>query len=71
MIKDSVEIEALSEGHSKPDTLNTARETQLSRILYRNGGYWIYHRNQVDVSQVYQNPEEKLWLVVKHFTNKT
>ena len=31
------------------------------------GGYWIYHKNQVDMSQVYQSPEEKLWFVIKHY----
>ena len=34
------------------------------------GAYWIYHKREVDVSQVYQNPEEKLWVVVKHLTTK-
>ena len=30
-------------------------------------GYWIYHKNRVQMSEIYSNPEEKLWFVVgKH-----
>ena len=36
-------------------------------IFKRLGGYWIYHRNQVEMASVYQNPEEKLWYVIKHY----
>lgn len=35
------------------------------------GGYWIYHKNIVDTSLVYQNPEEKLWIVIKNYQSKT
>jgi hypothetical protein len=31
-----------------------------------SGSYWVYHKKEVDMSQVYQNPEEKLWLIVKN-----
>jgi hypothetical protein len=31
------------------------------------GGYWIFHKNQVEMAHVYQNPEEKLWYVIKHY----
>ena len=34
------------------------------------GGYWIYNRSQVDLSSLYASPEEKLWLVVKHYQGK-
>lgn len=53
-MKDSVEIEAFNEALQKPDTPNTARESQLARLYYRSGkyhfghhigGYWIHHRN--------------------------
>ena len=40
-------------------------------IKYLLGGYWIYHKNSVDMSTVYQNPEEKLWYVIKHFHNSS
>ncbi len=35
--QDSVEIESLSEPLSVKDTPNTQRESQLARLLYRNG----------------------------------
>eukprot|EP00347_Sterkiella_histriomuscorum_P021046 403335468 len=71
IVKDTIEIDAVNEQHSKPDTVNGVQENQLARFLYRNGGYWIYHKNQVDLSELYQNHEEKLWLVVKHYQNRT
>lgn len=77
MIKDSVEVEALGEALSKPDTQTNSKESQLARLYYRNGkktsysscigGYWIFHKNQVEMAHVYQNPEEKLWYVIKHY----
>ena len=33
--------------------------------------YWIYNKNHVDLSQVYLNPEEKLWYVIKHYQDKS
>lgn len=30
-------------------------------------GYWIYHKNQVDLQTIYTNPEEKLWYVVNKY----
>ena len=36
-MKDSVEIEALNESLSRPDTPNTAKESQLARLYYKNG----------------------------------
>lgn len=30
-------------------------------------GYWIYHKNTVDLQTVYTNPEEKLWYVVSKY----
>ena len=30
-------------------------------------GYWIYHKNQVDLQTIYTNPEEKLWYVVSKY----
>jgi hypothetical protein len=37
MIKDSVEVEALGEALSKPDTSTTNKESQLARLYYKNG----------------------------------
>lgn len=31
----------------------------------------MYHKNKVDLSQLYSNPEEKLWYVVKHYQGKS
>ncbi len=27
-------------------------------------GYWIFHKNKINLSKIYTNPEEKLWYVV-------
>lgn len=27
-------------------------------------GYWLFHKNTVQMSEMYSNPEEKLWFVV-------
>ncbi len=28
-------------------------------------GFWIFHKNKVDLSALFNSPDEKLWLVVK------
>ncbi|CDW73638.1 fha domain [Stylonychia lemnae] len=71
ILNDGIEIETINEPHIAADSKNTQREQQLARLLFKNGNYWIYHKNQVDVSQIYQNPEEKLWLVIKKYQSKT
>lgn len=30
-------------------------------------GYWIYHRDKVDVTNLFSQPEDKLWLVVQDY----
>lgn len=30
-------------------------------------GYWIYHKNKVNIQSIYTNPEEKLWYVVNKY----
>ena len=30
-------------------------------------GYWIFHKNTVNLQSIYTNPEEKLWFVVKKY----
>ena len=47
----------------------------MVRISYQKGkreegipeGYWIFHKNMVDLQTVYTNPEEKLWYVVSKY----
>ena len=51
---------------------------QLCRIMHQKAkkeegmseGYWIYHKNQVDLHSIYTNPEEKLWFVVNKYPNQ-
>lgn len=31
----------------------------------------MYHKNHVDLSTLFQNPEEKLWHVIRHYQDKT
>ena len=42
VMKDSVEIEALNETLSSPDTPNTNKESQLARLYYKNGNIHIF-----------------------------
>ena len=37
MMKDTVEIDAVNEAHSKPDSVSGSKETQLARFLFKNG----------------------------------
>lgn len=30
-------------------------------------GYWIYHQDKVDVTTLFSQPEEKLWLVIQDY----
>lgn len=49
--------------------------SQILRIAYQKGvkndlnseGYWLYHKNKVNLQSVYTNPEEKLWYVVSKY----
>ena len=34
-------------------------------------GYWIYHKNKVNLQTIYTNPEEKLWYVVSRYPKET
>jgi hypothetical protein len=55
VMKDSVEIEALNETLSRPDTPNTSKESQLARLYYKNGKapqvILIALRRLLDISQ--------------------
>jgi len=49
--------------------------SQICRVMYQKPkkedntpeGYWIYHKNHVDLNTIYTNPEEKLWYVVSKY----
>ena len=49
--------------------------SQICRVMYQKArkedgaqeGYWIYHKNKVDLQTIYTNPEEKLWYVVSKY----
>ena len=43
-------------------------QTSLAKVLCKDDGYWIYHRNKVDLKTMFSQPEEKLWLVVQDYT---
>jgi hypothetical protein len=34
-------------------------------VLQQDGGFWIFHKNKIDIASAFSQPEEKLWLVVK------
>lgn len=42
-------------------------QTALAKIKCDDEGYWLYHSNKVDILSMFNAPEEKLWLVVKHY----
>ena len=31
----------------------------------RSDGFWVFHRKKVDLTALFNQPEEKLWLVIK------
>ena len=39
----------------------------MARLLSKDGGFWIYHKNKIDLSTLFSQPEEKLWLVVQDY----
>ena len=52
---------------TKP-TANLSTNTQaLAKVVCTEEGYWLYHSNTVDLTTMFSQPEEKLWLVVKHY----
>ena len=36
-------------------------------MMQQGDGYWIYHKNKVDLQSMFSHPEEKLWIVVKDY----
>jgi hypothetical protein len=64
------------ESDSSTLDLNKEQETaQMCRILYQrqnvkeglSEGYWIYHKNKINIQSIYTNPEEKLWYAVGRY----
>lgn len=49
--------------------------SQILRVLFQKStksdpsteGYWLYHKNKVNLQSIYTNPEEKLWYVVSKY----
>lgn len=37
----------------------------MCRVFKQDDGFWIFHKNKIDVSSTFAHPEEKLWFVVK------
>ena len=42
-------------------------QTALAKVVCEEEGFWLYHSNKVDLTTMFSLPEEKLWLVVKHY----
>ena len=57
--------EELSAESSNPKT--GKKETSLAKVMQQGDGYWIYHKNKVDLQSMFSQPEEKLWIVVKDY----
>ncbi len=43
----------------------SANQTALAKVVCEEEGFWLYHSNRVDLTTMFSQPEEKLWLVVK------
>lgn len=49
--------------------------SQICRIMHQklkkeeglSEGFWIYHKNKINLQSIYTNPEEKLWYVVQNY----
>lgn len=39
--------------------------------MHLEEGYWIYHKNKVEMQSIYTNPEEKLWYVVNKYPKES
>jgi hypothetical protein len=39
----------------------------MCRILKQDDGFWLFHKNKVDLASQFGQPEEKLWIVVKDY----
>mmetsp|Transcript_44492 Transcript_44492/g.59025 ORF Transcript_44492/g.59025 Transcript_44492/m.59025 type:complete len:160 (+) Transcript_44492:410-889(+) len=42
-------------------------QTALAKVVCEEEGFWLFHSNKVDLTTMFSLPEEKLWLVVKHY----
>lgn len=62
----NVNLVSVTEDIEKEDHVAVlSQEQQVCRVLQQDEGYWIFHKNKVDLTSVFSHPEEKLWLVVK------
>ncbi len=43
-------------------------QTALAKVVAKEDGFWLYHKNKVDLTTMFSQPEEKLWLVIRHYT---
>jgi hypothetical protein len=64
-------VEPLENDKLEEDEINMEtieREKIVCRFFFREGSYWIYHKNFIDeaIDQILERkPEEKIWQVVK------
>lgn len=49
------------------DAISVKDQTSLAKIVGEADGYWLFHSNRVDLTEMFAKPEEKLWLVVKDY----
>ena len=52
----------------KPTQGLQQNQTSLAKVVCEEEGFWLYHSNKVDLASMFGLPEEKLWLVVKHYS---
>lgn len=63
-----VAVSAQQEPFELPGDCNLAKNhSALAKIRGDDEGFWIYHKNKVDLTTMFSQPDEKLWLVVKHY----
>ena len=64
-----VDLVSVSEDLESPDTVSVPQQKQqLCRVVPDMNGFWVFHKNKIDLTTMFSTPEEKLWLVVsKHW----
>lgn len=65
--KVKIDIKAIEEEFEDKLRKSSPRCTNMAKILQQGDGYWIYHKNKVDLKSMFSQPEEKLWIVVKEY----
>lgn len=51
----------------KPSMGLQQNQTSMAKVVCEEEGFWLYHSNKVELASMFSSPEEKLWLVVKHY----